>query len=81
MKVILESNGWKADARINIIGGNRPSIIGRDLMTQLGLQLIQHLQGAPVMSINNESQGESGQGAALDSWQENFGKLQIYFLG
>ena len=32
MAVTLESNGRKINARIKVIGGNRPSIIGRDLM-------------------------------------------------
>ena len=40
MAVTLESNDWKINARIKVIGGNRPSIIGRNLMPQLGLQLV-----------------------------------------
>ena len=40
MAVFLESNGWKINAMIKVIGSNRPSIIGRDLMPQLGLQLV-----------------------------------------
>ena len=41
MAVTLELNGWRLNARRKVIVGNRPSIIGRDLMPQLGLQLVQ----------------------------------------
>ena len=61
MTVILESNGWRFDAKIKLIEGNRPSIIGRDLMPQLGLQLIQQTPGDQIMSIDDEPKGESGQ--------------------
>ena len=49
MSVILESNGWKVDAKIKVIGRNRPSIIGRDLMPQLGLQLVQQTPGDQIV--------------------------------
>ena len=52
--------------------GSRPSIIGRDLMTQFGLQLIQHTPGDQIRSIEEEPKGVSRQGAALDSWQDYF---------
>ena len=53
MAVTLESNGWKINAKIKVIGGNRPSIIGRDLMPQLGLQLVQQSPpGDQIMSID-----------------------------
>ena len=45
MAVTIQSNGWKIHARIKVIGENRPSIIGRDLMPQLGLQLVQQSAG------------------------------------
>ena len=44
MIVTLQSNGWTTNATIKVIGGCRPSIIGRDLMPELGLMLVQ----APV---------------------------------
>ena len=34
MTVILDLNGWRVDAKIKVIGGNQPSIIGRELMPQ-----------------------------------------------
>ena len=56
MAVTKQSNGWKIHARIKVIGGNRPSIIGRDLMPQLGPQLVQQLPGDQKMSIGEENQ-------------------------
>ena len=38
MDVSLETNGWMTNSSIRVIGGSRPSIIGRDLMPNLGLQ-------------------------------------------
>ena len=55
MAVTIQSNGWKIHARIKVIGGNRPSIIGRDLMPQLGLQLVQQSPGDQIMSIGEEN--------------------------
>ena len=36
-QLLLESNGWKVNARIKGIGGNRLSTFERDLMANLGL--------------------------------------------
>ena len=52
----LESIGWRVNARIKFIGGNRPSIISRDLVPQLGLQLVQQKPGDQIMSIDEEPQ-------------------------
>ena len=41
LTVLLETNGRVVEAKIKVIGGSRPSIVGRDLMTCRGLQLIQ----------------------------------------
>ena len=72
MAVTIQPKGWKIHARIKVIGGNRPSIIGRDLMPQLGLQLVQQSPGDQIMSIENqdalEPEGE------LDSWQTYFSR-------
>ena len=56
MAVTIQSNNWKIHARIKVIGGNRPSIIGRDLMPQLGLQLVQQSPGDQMMSIGEVNQ-------------------------
>ena len=75
MAVTLESNGWKINARIKVIGGNRPSIIGRDLMPQLGLQLVQ--QSPPVnqiVSIDEVDPEPSVPEGELDWWQTYFSK-------
>ena len=45
------SNGWATSASIKAIGGNRPSIKGRDLMVKLGLQLIQRTPVEKVMTV------------------------------
>ena len=55
MKVQLASNGWSTSAVIKVIGGARPSIIGRDLISHLGLQLVQRKPGQEVMSIQENS--------------------------
>ena len=55
MKVELVSNVWATSASIKVIGGNRPSIIGSDLMSELGLQLLQKAPDKQVMSIQDEN--------------------------
>ena len=50
-KVELASNGWSTAAKIKVIEAARPSIIGRNLMPQLGLQLVQRKPGQEVTSI------------------------------
>ena len=67
MAVTLESNVWKINARIKVIGDNRPSIIGRDLMPQLGLQLVQQAPGDQIMSIDEEDKEASRQEGELES--------------
>ena len=56
MAVTIESNGWKINARIKVKGGNRPSIVGTDLMPQLGLQLVQQSPGDQIMSNDEVDQ-------------------------
>ena len=74
MAVTLESNGWKINARIKVIGGNRPSIIGRDPMPQLGLQLVQQSPGDQIMSIDEVEKKTPVQEGELDPWQTYFTK-------
>ena len=74
MAVTIQSNGWKIHARIKVIGGNRPSIIGRDLMPQLGLQLVQQSPGVQIMSIEENNQDALEPEGELDSWQTYFSK-------
>ena len=61
MKVELASNGWSTSAKIKVNGGARPSIIGRDLMSHIGLQLVQRMPGQEMMSTQEavEDEGES----------------------
>ena len=62
-------------ARIKVIGGNRPSIIGRDLMPQLGLQLVQQSPlGDQIMSIDEVDSEPSVPEGDLYSWQTYFSK-------
>ena len=58
MKVNLASNGWATSASIKVIGENPPSIIGRDLMAELGPQLTQKAPGEHVMPLQNENAEE-----------------------
>ena len=73
MRVELASNGWSTPAVIKVIGGARPSIIGKDMMPQLGLQIVQRNPGQEVLSIQ-ETVGEKGEGQ-LEKWQNYFSKL------
>ena len=72
MAVTIQSNGWKINARIKVIGGNCPSIIGRDLMPLLGLQLVQQSPGDQIMSIGEVNQNKLEPEGELDSWQTYF---------
>ena len=74
MAVTLESNGWKINARIKVIGGNCPSITGRDLMPQLGLQLVQQSPGDQIRFIDEVDQETPVQEGELESWQTHFSK-------
>ena len=76
MNVSLEANRWVADANIKVIGGNRPSIIGRDLMPNLGLQIVKRIPEEKVMSVQGEKlEAEAtGEDDSLDPWQTYFSK-------
>ena len=73
MQVTLHSNGWTSSADINVIGGCRPSIIGRDLMPALGLMLVQALPAKRVLSIHSHG-GTVETDDDLDDWQKHFSK-------
>ena len=82
MELELASNGWKTKAEVRVIGGTRPSIVGRDLMGKLGLQLMQadprrevmNIQGTEDSSCEQEHVGES-EDEQMDQWQLYFSKL------
>ena len=61
-RATIGSSGWKTKAEVRVIGGTRPSIVGRDLMGKLGLQ------------ENQEHVGESDD-EQMDPWQLYFSKL------
>ena len=73
MQVTLYSNGWTSSADINVIGGCRPSIIGRDLMPALGLMLVQAPPAKWVHSIHSH-EGTVETDDDLDDWQKHFSK-------
>ena len=73
MQVTLHSNGWTSSADINVIGGCRPSTIGRDLMPALGLMLIQASPTKGVNSIHSQ-EGTVETDNGLDDWQKHFRK-------
>ena len=73
MQVTLHSNGWTSSADINVIGGCRPSIIGRDLMPALGLMLVQAPPTEGVNSIHSQ-EGTVETDNDLDHWQKHFSK-------
>ena len=76
MDVSLETNGWVTNANIRVIGGSRPSIIGRDLMPNLGLQIVQKAPEENVMSVQGEEPGAEAteEKDSLDPWQIYFSK-------
>ena len=76
MKVSLETKGWLTEAKIKVIGGNRPSIIGRDLMPNLGLQIVQRTPEEKVMSVQEERPGHetTSKEDSSDPWQTYFSK-------
>ena len=73
MQVTLQPNGWTTAAAINVIGGCRPSIIGRELMPELVLMLVQAQSAKGVHSIqSHESTVETDDD--LDDWQKHFSR-------
>ena len=58
MEVELASNGWKTRAEVRVIGGTRPSIVGRDLMGKLGLQLMQADTRGELMNVQGTDAGQ-----------------------
>ena len=77
----LASNGWKTKAEVRVIGGTRPSIVGRDLMGKLGLQLMQADPRGEVMNIQGTEDNSCEEGhdesedEQMDQWQLYFSKL------
>ena len=65
MAVTIQSNGWKIHARIKVIRGNRSSIIERDLMPQLGLQLVQQSPGGSDNVHWRSESGRTGTGGGV----------------
>ena len=65
--VMMSLNGWAAPARMSVISGNHQSILGRDLMGTLGLELVQRKK---VMGITGEGTSQE---------EEEYDELQTYF--
>ena len=65
--VMMSLNGWAAPAQVSVISGNHQSILGRDLMGTLGLELVQRKK---VMGI-------TGEGSSPE--KEEYNELQTYF--
>ena len=76
MDVLLETNGWVTNANIRVIGGSRPSIIGRDLIPNLGLQIVQKTPEENVMSVQSDQSAAEATEVkdSLDHWQTYFSK-------
>ena len=67
-EVMIELSGWVTQQKISVIGGNHESILGRDLMGSLGLELVQRDR---VMSLT-EDNTNGGEEHQLDEWQLYF---------
>ena len=65
--VMMALNGWAAPAQVSVISGNHQSILGRDLMGTLGLELVQRKK---VMGITGEGSSQE---------EEEYDELQTYF--
>ena len=65
--VTMSLNGWAAPVQVSVISGNHQSILGRDLMGTLGLELVQRKK---VMGI-------TGKGSCQG--EEEYDELQTYF--
>ena len=76
MDVLLETNGWVTNANIRVISVSRPSIIGRDLMPNLGLQIVQKAPEENVMSVQGDQSGADATEVedSLDLWKIYFSK-------
>ena len=80
MELELASNGWKTTAEVRVIGGTRPSIVGRDLMGKLGLQLMQADPRGEVMNMQGAEDNSCTEGhdepedEQMDQWQSYFSK-------
>ena len=70
LKVVLETNGWETMARIRVIGESPPGLYERNLMANLGLQLVQQKPGREMMSGEQNAICEPE--ITLSAWQENF---------
>ena len=64
--VTMSLNGWAAPAQVSVISRNHQSILGRDLMGTLGLELVQRKR---VMGIKGEGSCQ----------EEEYDELQTYF--
>ena len=76
----LASNGWKARIEFRVIGGNKPSIVGRNPMGNLCLQLMQTNPGETVMNIqgtqgNGNEQAGDPEDQDIDPWQQLISRL------
>ena len=57
--VTIALNGWAASAQVSVIAGNHQSILGRDLMGILGLELVQR---GKVIGITREGSNQDAEG-------------------
>ena len=67
VSVTMALNGWAAPAQTSVLSENHHSILGRDLMGTLGLELVQRRK---VMGITGEGSSQE---------EEDYDELQIYF--
>ena len=65
--VTMLLNGWAAPAQVSVISGTHQSILGRNLMGTIGLELVQRRK---VM-------GTTGEGSSQE--EEEYDELQTYF--
>ena len=65
--VTMALNGWAAPAQLSVLSGNHQSILGRDLMGTLGLELVQRKK---VIGITGEESSQE---------REEYDELQTYF--
>ena len=67
----IKFNGWVTQQKISVIAGNDQSILGRDLMASMGLELVQRDRVMTVTGYSTNDKEEHD----LDEWQSYFCKL------
>ena len=73
----MSRNGWVTPVQVSVIAGKHKSILGRDLMGTLGLELVQRVL---VMGIGITVEDNSDSAERLDEVQTYLCKMYLIFF-